>query len=187
MGEKQKILIYLVCLVLNQFPFVLVLTEIKVVGLQSWSLSSHRLSQVDIEMSFVDAAGIMSLVEGLLQYSWPAEKGPITVPFQTMTYEEAMRDYGVDKPDTRFSMKVGGCGLVEDNGIDCWLKTTKSWLLKAKHLILFLSSLSLLWSVCLSSWSTSVRYSCPQKLTSSDQLSANQKAPFKQSKSPVQQ
>lgn len=58
-------------------------------------------------MSFVDQAGIMSLVEGLLQHSWPAEKGPIKVPFQTMTYEEAMRDYGVDKPDTRFSMKVG--------------------------------------------------------------------------------
>lgn len=70
-------------------------------------LSSPHLSQVDIEMSFVDQAGIVSLVEGLLQYSWPAEKGPIKVPFQTMTYEEAMRDYGVDKPDTRFSMKVG--------------------------------------------------------------------------------
>lgn len=58
-------------------------------------------------MSFVDKGGIMSLVEGLLQYSWPAEKGPIQVPFQTMTYEEAMRDYGMDKPDTRFGMKVG--------------------------------------------------------------------------------
>lgn len=64
------------------------------------------VSQVDIEMSFVDQAGIMSLVEGLIQSSWPPEKGPIEVPFQTMTYEEAMRDYGVDKPDTRFSMKV---------------------------------------------------------------------------------
>lgn len=62
-------------------------------------------------MSFVDQAGIMSLVEGLLKHSWPAEKGPIKVPFQTMTYEEAMRDYGVDKPDTRFSMKVGDSGL----------------------------------------------------------------------------
>lgn len=65
-----------------------------------------EFTQVDIEMSFVDQAGIMSLVEGLLQYSWPTEKGPIKVPFQTMTYEEAMRDYGVDKPDTRFSMKL---------------------------------------------------------------------------------
>lgn len=63
-------------------------------------------------MSFVDQAGIVSLVEGLLQHSWPAEKGPIKVPFQTMTYEEAMRNYGVDKPDTRFSMKVGDSGLL---------------------------------------------------------------------------
>lgn len=74
-------------------------------------LPSHHLSQVDLEMSFVDQAAIMSLVEGLLQYSWPAENGALKVPFQTMTYEEAMRDYGVDKPDTRFSMKVGDGGL----------------------------------------------------------------------------
>ncbi|KAM3605351.1 uncharacterized protein V6R79_024373 [Siganus canaliculatus] len=65
-----------------------------------------EFTQVDIEMSFVDQAGIMSLVEGLLQHSWPAEKGLLKVPFQTMTYEEAMRDYGVDKPDTRFNMKL---------------------------------------------------------------------------------
>uniref|UniRef100_A0A4W6BRZ7 Aspartyl-tRNA synthetase 2, mitochondrial n=1 Tax=Lates calcarifer TaxID=8187 RepID=A0A4W6BRZ7_LATCA len=65
-----------------------------------------EFTQVDLEMSFVDQTGIMSIVEGLLQYSWPAEKGPIKVPFRTMTHEEAMRDYGVDKPDTRFSMKL---------------------------------------------------------------------------------
>lgn len=58
-------------------------------------------------MSFVDQAGVMSLVEGLLQHSWPAEKSLLQVPFQTLTYNEAMRDYGVDKPDTRFNMKVG--------------------------------------------------------------------------------
>ncbi|XP_068425102.1 aspartate--tRNA ligase, mitochondrial isoform X2 [Clinocottus analis] len=71
-----------------------------------------EFTQVDIEMSFVDQAGIRSLVEGLLQYSWPAEKGAIMVPFQTLTYEEAMRDYGVDKPDTRFSMKLIDLGQV---------------------------------------------------------------------------
>lgn len=76
-------------------------------------LPSSRLFQVDIEMSFVNQAGIMSLVEGLLQYSWPAEKGPIKAPFQSMTYEEAMKDYGVDKPDTRFSMKVGDLKVCE--------------------------------------------------------------------------
>ncbi|XP_068605111.1 aspartate--tRNA ligase, mitochondrial [Brachionichthys hirsutus] len=65
-----------------------------------------EFTQVDIEMSFVDQAGVMSLVEGLLQHSWPAEKGAIDVPFPTMTYDEAMRDYGVDKPDTRLGMKL---------------------------------------------------------------------------------
>lgn len=48
----------------------------------------------------------MSLIEGLVHYSWPEDKGQINVPFPSMTYEEAMRDYGVDKPDTRFGMKV---------------------------------------------------------------------------------
>lgn len=65
-----------------------------------------EFTQVDIEMSFVDQSGIIALVEGLLRHSWPKEKGPIDVPFQKMTYEEAMRDYGVDKPDTRFDMKL---------------------------------------------------------------------------------
>lgn len=65
-----------------------------------------EFTQVDIEMSFVDQAGIISLIEGLLQYSWPEDKGQINVPFPSMTYEEAMRDFGVDKPDTRFGMKL---------------------------------------------------------------------------------
>lgn len=67
---------------------------------------SHPSLQVDIEMSFVDQAGIRALIEGLLQYSWPEDKGAVSTPFPSMTYEEAMRDYGVDKPDTRFEMKV---------------------------------------------------------------------------------
>uniref|UniRef100_A0A3B4B1L7 Aminoacyl-transfer RNA synthetases class-II family profile domain-containing protein n=1 Tax=Periophthalmus magnuspinnatus TaxID=409849 RepID=A0A3B4B1L7_9GOBI len=65
-----------------------------------------EFTQVDIEMSFVDQSSIIALVEGLLQHSWPKEKGAIENPFKKMTYEEAMRDYGVDKPDTRFGMKL---------------------------------------------------------------------------------
>uniref|UniRef100_A0A8C1LLR3 Aminoacyl-transfer RNA synthetases class-II family profile domain-containing protein n=1 Tax=Cyprinus carpio TaxID=7962 RepID=A0A8C1LLR3_CYPCA len=65
-----------------------------------------EFTQVDIEISFVDQAGVMSLIEGLVHYSWPEDKGQINVPFPSMTYEEAMRDYGVDKPDTRFGMKL---------------------------------------------------------------------------------
>ncbi|KAM6065737.1 aspartate--tRNA ligase, mitochondrial isoform 2-T2 [Chlamydotis macqueenii] len=65
-----------------------------------------RPGQIDIEMSFVDQAGIQRLIEGLLQYSWPEERGSITTPFPSMTYEEALADYGTDKPDTRFGMKI---------------------------------------------------------------------------------
>ncbi|XP_062437661.1 aspartate--tRNA ligase, mitochondrial [Rhea pennata] len=65
-----------------------------------------EFTQIDIEMSFVDQSGIQRLIEGLLQYSWPEERGRITTPFPSMTYEEALADYGTDKPDTRFGMKI---------------------------------------------------------------------------------
>ncbi|XP_050819167.1 aspartate--tRNA ligase, mitochondrial isoform X2 [Gopherus flavomarginatus] len=64
-----------------------------------------EFTQIDIEMSFVDQAGIQKLIEGLLQYSWPNERGPITTPFPSMSYAEALAEYGTDKPDTRFGMK----------------------------------------------------------------------------------
>lgn len=67
--------------------------------------------KIDIEMSFVDQAGIQRLIEGLLQYSWPEERGCVMTPFPSMTYEEALADYGTDKPDTRFGMKVRVCPL----------------------------------------------------------------------------
>ncbi|KAM4721223.1 aspartate--tRNA ligase, mitochondrial [Rhinophrynus dorsalis] len=65
-----------------------------------------EFTQVDIEMSFVDQAGIQNLVEGMLRYSWPEEKGQLTNPFPIMSYAEAMNSYGIDKPDTRFEMKI---------------------------------------------------------------------------------
>ncbi|XP_062989972.1 aspartate--tRNA ligase, mitochondrial [Elgaria multicarinata webbii] len=65
-----------------------------------------EFTQIDIEMSFVDQAGVQALIEGLLQYSWPEEKGPITVPFPSLSYDEALAVYGTDKPDTRFGMQI---------------------------------------------------------------------------------
>lgn len=65
-----------------------------------------EFTQVDIEMSFVDQAGIRSLTEGLLQYSWPLDQGPLLVPFPALTFAEALASYGTDKPDTRFGMKI---------------------------------------------------------------------------------
>ncbi|KAI1882810.1 hypothetical protein AGOR_G00238750 [Albula goreensis] len=57
-----------------------------------------EFTQVDIEMSFVDQSGIQTLIEGLLQYSWPQTMTPVAAPFPSMTYHEAMRDYGVTNP-----------------------------------------------------------------------------------------
>uniref|UniRef100_A0A8B9SXQ6 Aspartyl-tRNA synthetase 2, mitochondrial n=1 Tax=Anas platyrhynchos TaxID=8839 RepID=A0A8B9SXQ6_ANAPL len=54
-----------------------------------------EFTQIDIEMSFVDQAGIQRLIEGA-----------VTTPFPSMTYEEALAGYGTDKPDTRFGMKI---------------------------------------------------------------------------------
>ncbi|XP_073903531.1 aspartate--tRNA ligase, mitochondrial isoform X2 [Castor canadensis] len=65
-----------------------------------------EFTQIDIEMSFVDQTGIQSLIEGLLQYSWPKDKEPIMIPFPSMTFAEALTTYGTDKPDTRFGMKI---------------------------------------------------------------------------------
>ncbi|XP_042318673.1 aspartate--tRNA ligase, mitochondrial isoform X2 [Sceloporus undulatus] len=65
-----------------------------------------EFTQIDVEMSFVDQAGIQALIEGLLQYSWPEERGPINTPFPSISYDEAMAIYGTDKPDTRFALKI---------------------------------------------------------------------------------
>ncbi|WP_437791599.1 aspartate--tRNA ligase [Macrococcoides caseolyticum] len=66
-----------------------------------------EFTQIDIEMSFVDQEDVMSMNEGMLKRIMKDVKGiDIATPFPRMTYEEAMCDYGIDKPDTRFDMKL---------------------------------------------------------------------------------
>lgn len=65
-----------------------------------------EFTQLDIELSFTDRQNIMSLIEQLLQYCWPVDRNPIVMPFKRLTYEEAMDQYGSDKPDTRFNLTV---------------------------------------------------------------------------------
>jgi aspartyl-tRNA synthetase len=66
-----------------------------------------EFSQLDIEMSFVDEARVMSMVEGLMAavFSGVADMA-LTLPFPVMAYDRAMAEYGVDKPDTRFDLKL---------------------------------------------------------------------------------
>lgn len=53
-------------------------------------------------MSFTSKEHIQRLIEGLLHYSWPDHLDSLTLPFPEMNFKDAINNYGVDKPDTRF-------------------------------------------------------------------------------------
>lgn len=64
-------------------------------------------TQMDMELSFVDAEDIMNLNERLLQYLFrEVLQVEITLPLPRIPYQEAMDRYGSDKPDTRFGMEL---------------------------------------------------------------------------------
>lgn len=64
-----------------------------------------EFTQIDCEMSFVEQEDVLSTFEGLTQHLFKALRDvDIQLPLPRMTYEEAMRLYGSDKPDTRFGM-----------------------------------------------------------------------------------
>lgn len=66
-----------------------------------------EFTQVDLEMAFVDVDNVLDVVERSLAYVWKQVTGvDITTPFRRMSYDEAMRDYGSDKPDVRYGMKL---------------------------------------------------------------------------------
>ncbi|HGZ9837230.1 TPA: aspartate--tRNA ligase [Staphylococcus aureus] len=66
-----------------------------------------EFTQVDIEMSFVDQQDVMQMGEEMLKKVVKEVKGvEINGAFPRMTYKEAMRRYGSDKPDTRFEMEL---------------------------------------------------------------------------------
>ncbi len=64
-----------------------------------------EFTQIDCEMSFVNQEDILSTFEGLTRHLFKAVKGLELGDFPRMTYADAMRYYGCDKPDTRFGMK----------------------------------------------------------------------------------
>ncbi len=77
-----------------------------------------EFTQVDVEMSFVDAEDVMAVMERLVEVMFREagiETGP---PFSRLTYEEAVSRFGLDAPDTRFGLElrdispiVEGCGF----------------------------------------------------------------------------
>lgn len=72
-----------------------------------------EFTQIDVEMSFVDADDVMNLVENLM-VDLMAECVDVKLqkPFQHLTYQQAMNKFGTDKPDTRYGLE-----LVDISGI----------------------------------------------------------------------
>lgn len=65
-----------------------------------------EFTQIDCEMSFVEQEDILQTFEGLTKHLFKELRGiDIPTPLPRMTYADAMRLYGSDKPDTRFGME----------------------------------------------------------------------------------
>jgi aspartyl-tRNA synthetase len=60
-----------------------------------------EFTQIDLEMSFPQPDRVFEVVEGFLQAAWKAAGHELKTPFPRMTYDEAIRQYGIDKPDLR--------------------------------------------------------------------------------------
>ncbi len=66
-----------------------------------------EFSQLDIEMSFIDEAQIMNTMEAMVKQLFSSVLDvELPATFPQMTYQEAMRDYGSDKPDLRIPLKL---------------------------------------------------------------------------------
>ncbi len=66
-----------------------------------------EFTQIDIEASFVQPDDIFALVEGLMAALFRAGRGvEISTPFPRMTHAQAMDEFGSDKPDRRFAMRL---------------------------------------------------------------------------------
>ena len=66
-----------------------------------------EFTQIDCEMAFVEQEDILNTFEGLVKHLLKEIKGVDIAEFPRMSYEEAIRTYGNDKPDIRFDMKFG--------------------------------------------------------------------------------
>ncbi|MGA8045361.1 MAG: aspartate--tRNA ligase [Dermatophilaceae bacterium] len=68
-----------------------------------------EFTQLDIEMSFVEEDDVIELSEAVVSEIWSLIGVELDTPFPRMTYAEAMRRFGTDKPDLRFGQELVEC------------------------------------------------------------------------------
>ncbi|MDN5582512.1 MAG: aspartate--tRNA ligase [Corynebacterium sp.] len=74
-----------------------------------------EFTQLDVEMSFVDQEDVIALAEQILAAVWKEIGYEITGPIPRITYADAMRRYGSDKPDLRFDIEITECAEFFEN------------------------------------------------------------------------
>src|ERR1051325_1581955 len=66
-----------------------------------------EFTQIDCEMAFVEQEDILNMFEGMIKSIFKEVKGiDYTESIERMSWDDAMWNYGIDKPDTRFGMKL---------------------------------------------------------------------------------
>ena len=65
-----------------------------------------EFTQLDIEMSFVGQDDVIALTEELIRAIWRLIAVEVAVPFERISYHDAMNRYGTDKPDRRFGLEL---------------------------------------------------------------------------------
>lgn len=86
-----------------------------------------EFTQIDMEMSFVDQETVMATSEGMMQKLFKDILDiEVQVPFQRLSYKEAMERYGLDKPDTRFGLElVDISDIMKDSGFKVFSNVVK--------------------------------------------------------------
>ena len=78
-----------------------------------------EFTQIDCEMAFVEQEDILQMFEGMVKYIFKVVKGiDYNEPVERMTWEDAMWNFGIDKPDTRFGMKVANLKVPDHSYIE---------------------------------------------------------------------
>lgn len=65
-----------------------------------------EFTQIDCEMAFVQREDVLNMFEGMVKFVFKEVRGIELPDFPRMSYDAAMHDYGNDKPDIRFAMKL---------------------------------------------------------------------------------
>jgi len=66
-----------------------------------------EFTQIDCEMAFVEQDDILNMFEGMIKHIFKEVKNiDYTEPVDRMSWDDAMWNYGIDKPDTRFELKI---------------------------------------------------------------------------------